>query len=837
MGAGSNIINIMIYPDNFEAKIGFTTVRHSIMDLCNSPVGKYYADKMKFMNRYDEVMEHLNQTEEMRSILSAGIDFPSPTPDDLSLILSELKSYSSYLSATKLLIISKVLLQAASIEAFFKKNNHLENGEIIYPALAKVGEGIITMPAIVALIDGKINKFGEIKDNASEVLYSIRSALRGAQGAMSRAMRKVMDKAIAEGIIDKDTSPSIRDGRMVMPVEAAKKRAINGLIHDSSATGKTVFIEPFEVVEISNRIKELRLDENQEEIRILKSIAAEIRPYIGEISKTSKILGKYDFITAKAKFALSVDGMLPNIDKERVLEWYHAVHPTLLISLREQGREVVPLSLDLSEKHRILIISGPNAGGKSVCLKTIGIIQYMTQCGILPTVYENSHVGIFENLYVDIGDEQSLENDLSTYSSHLRNMKFFMQHISRKSLFLVDEMGSGTEPQIGGALAQAILVKLEKSGCMGVVTTHYQNLKTFAGEHDGFINGAMLYDREHLQPTFQLSVGSPGSSFAIEIARKIGLGNDVIKNAQEIVGDNYINMDKYMLDIARDRRYWSNKRQNIREKEAKLDRLLAQYENKSDDLRAQRQTIIHDARKEAKKILSEVNAKIEKTIRDIRAVAAEKEATKAIRKDLEEYKKMVTEGDGDEIDEITEPFPGLKNKRKIKKIYKKVTDKPKNESESQLLVGDYVKMKDTSVAGKIIKIAGQKAEVAFGVLRSNIDISKLIKVVHIPQNETVYNYTLTSQTLDSSRKRQLEFKQDIDVRGMRGDEAVQAVMYFLDDAVQFGASRLRILHGTGHGILKTLIRQQLDAYPAVKSYADEDVRFGGAGITVVNMEE
>ncbi|MDE5924542.1 MAG: endonuclease MutS2, partial [Muribaculaceae bacterium] len=433
--------------------------------------------------------------------------------------------------------------------------------------------------------------------------------------------------------------------RMVIPVEAAKKRSISGIVHDASATGKTVFIEPIEVVEAANRIRELEMEEHREEVEVLRAVAARLRPHVSAVASCCRILARLDFIRAKAIVAREVDGRMPHIERERIIEWYHAVHPQLLLTLRRHGKEVVPLSLTLDSKNRILIISGPNAGGKSVCLKTVGVVQYMMQCGMLPTVYENSHMGIFDNIFVDIGDEQSMESDLSTYSSHLKNMKFFLQHCSAKTLILADEMGSGTEPQIGGALAQAILERLSHTRCLGIVTTHYQNLKTFAGESEGFINGAMLYDRQHLQPSFQLSVGNPGSSFAVEIARKIGLDNGVIAKAQEIVGSDYVNLDKYLLDIARDRRYWQNKRQNIKEKESRLDGLLSLYEDKADDLKSQRNAILHEAKAEAKEILATANARIERTIREIREAAAEKEATKKIRTEFDAYKKSVVEAE------------------------------------------------------------------------------------------------------------------------------------------------------------------------------------------------
>ncbi|MBQ2400112.1 MAG: Smr/MutS family protein, partial [Muribaculaceae bacterium] len=507
-------------------------------------------------------------------------------------------------------------------------------------------------------------------------------------------------------------------------------------------------------------------------------------------------------------------------------EWYHAVHPILLHSFKQQNRKVVPLDIKLDKVNRLLIISGPNAGGKSVCLKTVGIVQYMMQCGMLPPVYSNSHMGLFDKIFIDIGDEQSIENDLSTYSSHLKNMKFFMNNCGKRTLILVDEMGSGTEPQIGGALAQAIISELNKSEVMGIVTTHYQNLKTFADSTDGLINGAMLYDRQNMQPLFQLSVGNAGSSFAIEIARKIGIPSNVIANAESIVGSDYINMDKFLLDIARDKRYWSNKRLSIKEKEHKLDELLSKYDTKLTELKSQRTEILSQAKREASEILSTTNAQVERTIHEIRKSQAEKEKTKQVRKELEDYKKQVQEQ--------AEVVPELFKEQTKKKDKIKVATPPQPKKDA-LSSGDYVRMSDGGVVGKILSIQGKKAEVVFGSLRTFVDMAKLVKATKPKETISTQVSSVSKSTSDSSRKRQLAFSTEIDLRGMRVDEALQAMVYFLDDAVQFNASRLRILHGTGTGALKVAIRQLLKTNPNVSSFADEDVRFGGAGITVVNL--
>lgn len=799
---------------------------------------------MAFSDDYDTVRRHLLQTDEMLRIINASLDLPLRDVGDVGASLTQLRAEGNYLSAQQLYRLMLMMTQAAEVRAFFDRSasgddaDEADDAPLQFPALAEVAARLEAFPELIRVINATVNKFGEVKDTASDRLYELRRQLRAASGSLSKTLRRVMDRAVAEGLIDRDTSPSMRDGRMVIPVEAGKKRSLAGIVHDASATGKTVYIEPLEVVEAGNRIRELEMEAHREEVEILKGVAVQLRPHVGAIGASCRVLARLDFIRAKALFAKEVDGRMPVLERERTLELYHAVHPQLLLSLRQQGKEVVPLSLTLNDKQRILIISGPNAGGKSVTLKTVGVVQYMMQCGMLPTVYENSHMGIFRNLYVDIGDEQSIENDLSTYSSHLRNMKYFLQHTSRHTLILADEMGSGTEPQIGGALAQAILDKLSRTRCQGIITTHYQNLKTFAGETEGFINGAMLYDRQHLQPAFQLEVGNPGSSFAVEIARKIGLDGDVIAKAQEIVGSDYVNLDKYLLDIARDRRYWNNKRQSIKEKESRLDDLLSRYEDKADDLKSQRNAILHEARREAKEILATANARIEKAIREIRESQAAKEDTRRIRTDFEAYRRSVTDPEPEETTaQVPEALKELKHKSKQRQQSVQLTRsrKPATDTRKEIAAGDYVKMKDGNVAGQVIRVEGKRAEVAFGALRMMVELNKLIPSSAPKVTAQTQVMGVSSATSDSSRSRQLNFKPEIDVRGMRGDEAVQAVIYFLDDAVQFNAGRLRILHGTGQGILKTLIRQQLQANPNVVSFRDEDVRFGGAGITVVDL--
>ncbi len=814
-----------------ETKLGFDTIRAEIASLCSSRMGKDAVEAMSFSSDYKTILILLRQTNEMLSLIKSGSDLPGSNVYDVIPYLNEIKASGSFMAADRLNALGKMLASISEVRNFFSRSDD-DGVTPLYPELKKEFEGLVSFPAIELEIERCVNRFGEIKDNASPELSEIRRSISSANGSIARAMRRVLDRAAAEGIVDKDVAPSMRDGRMVLPVSAAMKRRVNGIVHDESATGKTVFIEPAEVVEAGNRLRELQMEERREIIRILISIADIIRPDIDIIEAGCLSIGYLDFIKAKAQFAAKVNASLPHIEKRPEIDWFNAYHPVLFMTLQQQGRSVVPMNLHLDSKHRFLIISGPNAGGKSVALKTVGIVQYMMQCGVLPTLYDNSHMSIFDNILVDIGDEQSMENDLSTYSSHLRNMKEFLRNSGPTSLVLADEMGSGTEPQIGGALAQAILFRLGESGCFGIVTTHYQNLKTFADETDGFINGAMLYDRQHLRPTFQLSVGNPGSSFAIEIARNIGLPIEVIDMAKNLVGSDYVNSDKYLLDIARDRKYWSNKRQSIKEKEQHLDKLLEKYEDTASDLKQKRAEILKDAREEAREILKTANARLEKAIRDIRNVEAEKERTKQIRRELEDYKESLKEPTEDKsVPEALKPLKHKSKKSREESINKNKPDAAKLE----LAAGDWVKMDGSGSAGQIISVKGKKAEVAFGPLRTTVDISRLSSAPKPKQSAASQSLSVSSQTSEDSRRRQLNFKNEIDVRGMRADEAIQAVTYFLDDAVQFSAGKVRILHGTGHGILKTLIREQLRVNPNVTSFHDEDIRFGGAGITIVNL--
>jgi DNA mismatch repair protein MutS2 len=824
----SNRPATLIYPDNFEKKIGFDAVRARLRELCGSTLGRENVDAMTFSNDYEQISTLLQQSNEMLTIATGTEPLPLRNLHDVTNTLKQCRVEGAAVSLDELLKIRQSLQTVSDISAYFQRDKADEEAPSQYPHLCELCEDLTVFPEITRNIDKVIDQLGNMRDNASPHLAEIRSELSRVSTSVNSIMRRVIARAVAGGYLEQDVTPTVRDGRLVLPVAPMHKRKINGIVHDESATGKTFFIEPAELVEVNNRTRELELEERREILRILTDITAMMRPYIGEMLASYAIMGQLDFIMAKALYARDCDATMPHIANSQELEWYHATHPVLLDSLRRQEKEIVPLDITLTAENRLLIISGPNAGGKSVCLKTVGIVQYMTQCGMLPTVFENSHIGVFDDIFIDIGDDQSIEDDLSTYSSHLRNMKQFLTFGNKHSLILIDEFGGGTEPQIGGAIAQAILQEFNHKEMWGVITTHYQNLKHFAEETAGLINGSMLYDRQQMKPLFRLSIGNAGSSFAIEIARKTGLPTSIIDEASRIVGSDYINMDKYLLDIARDRRYWENKRQSIRMKEKKIEQVLERYEEDAETLRSKRREILADAKDEARKILEGSNAVIERTIREIRESQADKERTQQARKRMtEEKSEMLSEKSGE--------HKLLKKAPKAKKPHGDNASKNESASSKPLSVGDNVKLDGQGTPGKILEIDGKNATVAFGMLKTTVKLSRLKATLSQPSSGVKATSFVSSATTDQMRERQLQFKREIDVRGMRVDEAIQAVTYFIDDAIQFNQGEVRILHGTGTGALRQSLRQYLDTVNGVASYRDEHVQFGGAGITVVTL--
>ena len=865
----------MIYPNNFEQKIGFDQVRHLISGRCLSTLGKDRVEEMQFSSESEEVSRQMDETEEFVRIIQEEDTFPYQHFFDVRPALHRASIVGMYMDENELFDLRRSLETIGAIIKFLSpplissggegrlnddKSSPLggdEGGQ--YPNLSALASEVQTFPTLIRRIDGIVNKFGKIKDNASPTLANIRRELAATTGSISRTLNSILRSAQAEGIVDKDVNPTVRDGRLVIPVVPALKRRIKGIVHDESATGKTVYIEPAEVVEANNRIRELEGEERREVIRILTEFTDEVRPQIPEILESYSFLAEIDFIRAKALTAIDMDAIRPELCDHPHIDWVEAEHPLLRITLAKHGKKVVPLDILLNRKQRILIISGPNAGGKSVCLKTVGLLQYMLQCGMLIPVKRASRAGIFRSIFIDIGDEQSIEDDLSTYSSHLLNMKNMIREANAESLILIDEFGSGTEPLIGGAIAEAVLRRFNTKQAYGVITTHYSNLKQFADNHEGVVNGAMLYDRHLMQALYQLQIGNPGSSFAVEIARKIGLPEEVIADAAEIVGSEYIQSDKYLQDIVRDKRYWETKRQNIRQKEKQLEGLIAQYEGEMEELKKSRKSVIREAKEEMKQLLQESNARIENTIRTIKEAQAEKEQTRQARQELAEWREAVTDNTTDEYEaRIQRKMEQLRARQERKKEKKKAaspnpsrggglgsatTESPllgRGGGEAPLSVGSLVRIKGQQAIGTIEQINGKNATVTFGMMRTVTKLSKLEpstrEAARQQEAERPHAYTfLSKETQADISERRLHFKQDIDVRGMRGEEALQAVTYYIDDAVLLSMPRVRILHGTGNGILRTLIRQYLQANPAVSSCRDEHVQFGGAGITVVEL--
>lgn len=852
----------MIYPTTYEQKISFDYIRHRLTELCLCTLGEEKVKEMAFKTNCDAIKRDIRLVMEFVGILDEG-DFPDQNFFDVRHSLKRIRIQNTCLEVDELFNLQRSLLTISNIVNYLHKTEDTEEAIPLYPHLYALTQDIKTYPMLVRRIDQILDKFGHVKDSASPLLMSIRRELANTAGSVSRALSNILRSAKGDGLIDKDVSPTLRDGRLVIPVAPAMKRKIRGIVHDESDTGKTVYIEPAEVVEANNKIRELESEERKEIHRILLEFTALVRPEIEEMLNSYKFLAQIDFIRAKAKFAVMTKSVEPRIENRQILYWSLAIHPVLELNFRDYNhrhkdddgflpRKVVPLDITLTKKQRILLISGPNAGGKSVCLKTVGLLQYMFQCGMPVPVAHSSVFGIFQSIFIDIGDEQSLENDLSTYSSHLLNMKNMMKHCDGASLILIDEFGGGTEPQIGGAIAEAMLKVFNRKHSYGVITTHYQNLKHYAQETDGVINGAMLYDRQQMQPLFLLSMGNPGSSFAIEIARKTGIPDDVIKDASEIVGKDYINSDKYLQDIVRDKRYWENKRQAIHQHEKQMEQTIARYEEDIRKLHEERKQIIARAKEEAEQILKESNARIEKTIKEIKEAQAEKERTRLIRADLNDYKKEIQEIDPDVADEkIRRQMEKLIARRKRKEEKK---EKEKNgegtpaaakstvnvsvvqKSENDYAPGDYVRISGQSTVGQIQKVTSSEALVVFGHISINV---KLNRLQHADAPKKEMHKTASSfvsvQTQDEIRNTTLNFKEQLDVRGMRGDEAIQAVTYFIDDACVARASRVKILHGTGTGILKTLIRQYLATMPPVANFYEEDIRFGGAGITIVEL--
>ncbi len=883
----------MIYPNNFEHKISFNEIRELLKSHCQSNMGRERVDAITFLTHAEDINKQQQHTKEFLKLMEVEDEVPQMDFFDLRESIHRIRIGGTYLEEAQMWDLKRSLDTLHSFIAIIRRGErkegagqHDEQQRIEregrydgsdYPALSELSAGVFTFHNVTRRIEQILDKYGKVKDEASADLSRIRHELRKAEGSVGRTLQKILSTVKAEGLIEQDVNPTMRDGRLVIPVSPSLKRRIRGIVHDESATGKTVFIEPAEVVEANNMIRELEADERREVIRILQEFTNMIRPNTPELLRAWQFLADLEYTRTKAQLTTQISGITPNVESRPVIDWTLAQHPLLALNLKAHGRKVVPLEIALGTRktlgkdQRILIISGPNAGGKSVCLKTVALLQYMLQCGLPVPMGENSRCGVFQSLFIDIGDEQSIDDDLSTYSSHLLNMKNMMRSCSSSSLLLIDEFGGGTEPTIGGAMAEAILSRYHQKNTFGVITTHYQNLKHFADGHEGVVNGAMLYDRHQMQPLFQLQIGNPGSSFAVEIARKIGIPEDVINEASQIVGQDYIDADKYLQDIVRDKRYWEGKRQNIHQQEKQMQQTIARYEDEVTDLHGQRRDIIKKAREEAQQIIADANARIEATIREIKEAQAEKERTREARLDLQEFRDALadesTMNGQDDAEAIEKKMQQIeaRRKRKAERRAKKnreqeeslqsaninglqdndhavgtksktVLSAPETAKNVVWEIGSFCRIKGQNSVGKLENIDGKRATVVFGTMRTIVDLNRLLPAEKPKQEALTQVATyLSKETREDMHQRKLNFHQDIDVRGMRGDEALQAVSYYIDDAILVGASRVRILHGTGNGILRQLIRQYLKTIPSITSARDEHVQFGGAGITVVEF--
>ena len=736
---------------------------------------------------YATVCHLLALTDQMRlAQADTSLTFPRGEIHDIREAIARIRVEGLFLDEAELDALRKSLAYAVELEHFFASLD-----ETRYPDLKELGTlGTLgTLGHLVKSIDAILDRYGRLADHASPELARIRREITNLQGSVGRTLSAILRQAKTDGLVEADAAPTLREGRLVIPVPPAYKRKIGGIVHDESATGKTVYIEPQQVVDANNHIRELEGAERRERVRILQEITATLRPQVPFIYSSQDLLAEVDFLCAKVSLAQTLHAIRPEVVEQPLLQWSDARHPVLLLHYVPQGKTVVPLTIRLqSDENRVLVISGPNAGGKSVCLKTVALLQYMTQCGLLVPVGEASRMGMFSQLMIDIGDEQSIQDELSTYSSHLRNMKTFVRQADPQTLFLIDEMGTGTEPLIGGALAEAVLRELVNSGAFGIVTTHYTNLKHFAEQTPRVVNGAMLYDRGAMRPLFQLSIGQAGSSFAIEIARQTGLGEEIIRYATDLVGEEHIDYDKQLQDIARDKRYWENKRQAIRLKEKALEERIAKYDEQLSGVKQQKKEILEQARQEAADILQQSNATIERTIREIKEAKADKERTKAARKRVESLKL------------------------KVESASPKSSPKGKDQTPTSKVFKDFRDLK---------ALKGISQETNTPPFREGKGVG--FSSIH--------------------RQRTLSFNRTLDLRGMRIDEATEHLIAYMDDALMVGAGEVTILHGTGTGALKQLTRDYLNELNRQRrkrgqvplDFGDGDVNHGGAGLTIVQL--
>lgn len=829
----------MLIPQDIEAKLRFDKIRKAVGDNCQTPIGKLLADEMSFQTDRDTVRKLVGQTAEMALIMASARDFPSSEFADVRDPLRRIRIDGLYLSEEELCALRVALRLSVSAIDFFESAADDE-----FPLLREASWGLSPYPLTIQQIDRVMDADGEIRDTATPQLADIRREIKTQQASVMRRLNAILLQAQSMGIVESDASVSIRDGVAAIPVSAANKRRLDGVVVDESATGRTAYVLPAEVVAINSRIRELQNEERREIVRILKEVAGNIRPYAPDMIVTIETLGHLDFVRAKALYAKETDSTLPVMDDTMGLYLSGARHPLLMSQLAQQGKSIVPLNIELeTPQSRILIISGPNAGGKSVCLQTVGLLQFMLQCGMLIPANEGSRMCIFDKLFIDIGDNQSMENDLSTYSSHLLAMKNFVRHADSRTLILIDEFGTGTEPLMGGSIAEAVLAELNRCEAFGVLTTHYTNLKHFASQTEGLVNGAMSFDTQRIEPKFTLHIGQPGSSFAFEIARKIGLPEHILAEAKEKMGQENADYDKNLRQINRDKHYWEQKRQSVRENDKRLAETLQKYGDMLDGIKAERKAILDKARQQAQELVAETNRRIEATIKEIKESQAEKARTKEARKELEEFRKAIAAPTDDTDKAIEQKMEQIRQRQRRHREKDKTKDpSPQKQAEEANLppkVGDFASVdNDPAKVAMVLSIKGDEAQVAMGSMTSNIKLSRLRKVSNAAARKSAGSGTGgvdISNVAATVREKKMTFSSEIDVRGQRADEALRNVGDFMDEALLCDATQVRILHGKGNGILREQIRRYLKSLPYVAESRDEDVQFGGAGITVVEL--
>ena len=830
----------MIYPVNFEQKVGFDRLREQVAALCTLRSAQDKLAQETFTASADEIVRRQSLADEMRLITQMEHEFPDAEFADIDTVVAKIRIEGAFLDVEEVVLLRRALAAAGAIALFLR-----DRGSGSYPCLAARSAGIEAFPEILRAIDALLDPFGKIRDTASPELHAIRRSIREREGQAAKRLQAVLAAAKSAGIVESDAQLSVRDGRPVIPVAAANKRKLQGFIHDESATGRTFYIEPVEGVELNNELKELEYAERREIVRILTAFTASVRPEADRIDAAGDYLADIDMLRAKARWGAANGCGKPILSTDDRLVLRRARHPLLAQTLRAQGREIVPLDLQLDRTKHILVISGPNAGGKSVCLKTAGLVQYMFQCGFPVPCAENSELPVFRSLFIDIGDEQSIDDDLSTYSSHLRNMKHMLAGASDRTLVLIDEFGSGTEPTIGGAIAEAILERLVERGCYGVITTHYANIKYYASNTAGIANGAMMFDVQQIRPLFRLEIGKPGSSFAVEIARKIGLPEEIIRAAGEKAGSDHMNIEKQLREIARDRRYWEQKRDRIRLTDRKVEELEQNYAEQLTKIRAERAEILRAAKAEAQRLVAEANRQIELTIRTIREAQAEKELTRLARRELDEFRERAERADeaasgrDAEVEREMERIERRRRRREERRGKQAAEQMqqpaPELPKPREITEGAKVRMAGQEMVGVVQSLKGRRAQVAFGQILTTVDAERLTAVSNSEYREATRPQTARTVVSVDVAARRLRFRDRIDVRGMRAAEALEAVQDLVDDALMVGVGSVSILHGKGTGALKEEVRRYLRTVPEVVSADDEHADRGGAGITVVTF--